>query len=262
MSNKSEPKLKVPPPKPRQPESTMAFPVHEPLPETGYFPNASPKLLAALKEELSQYTMKVNDAGVRSFETFVDRIKSVGKITLGSMKMYVAKTNSMRFLIYTCPPEELYELTQSMMSVDLKKRMILSSPKGKPLFISAVSGPDYSAFISICSTLSTNGVKETIAPDVNHSLPNTNELMRKLKRARDIETPLLVFDMETFADGLKWNIVMADENNNIYHELTAGEEEKTYRLYVNSAPVLPANFECVAKFRFNDERCLLFEEKQ
>jgi len=239
----------------------MAFPVHEPLPETGYFPNASPKLLAALKEELAQYTMKVNDAGVSSFENFVSRIKTVGKISLGSMKIYVAKTTSMRFLIYTCPPEELYELTQSMMSVDLKKRMILHSPKGKSLFVSAVSGKDYSSFIAICSALSTNGVKESLVPDVNHSLPNSTELISKLKKAKDIETPLLIFDMDTFAEGLKWNIVMSDESNFTYHELTVGEEEKTYRLYVNSIPVLPSAFECVAKFKFNDERCLLYEEK-
>lgn len=264
MSGKTDPKLAIKPPaKPpaRRQEATMAFPVNEPMQETGYFPNASPKLLEALKKELSQYTMKVNDAGVSSYENFVSRIKTAGKITLGRMNMYVAKTSSMRFLIYTCPPEELYELSPAMMGVELKKRMILSSPKGKALFVSALSKKDYSALISICSSLSTNGVKESLVPDANHSFPRMDELVRRLKKAREVETPLLVFDMGTFADGMKFNIVLEDENNLAFHELTVGDEERTYRLYVNSSPSLPANFECVATFRFNDETCRLYEEK-
>ena len=256
MRQKSDPKLRAPSGKP---ESTMAFPVHETALETGYFPNASPKLLEALKAELSQYKMKVNDAGISSYENFVGRIKAAGKISLGSMTMFVARTTSMRFLIYTCPPEELYELSPSMMGVDLKKRLILSSPKGKSLFVSALTKEDYTSLVGICSNLSVNGVKESLVPDVNHSLPSTQEFVKKLKKAREIETPLLVFDMDTFADGIKWNIVMSDEGNLAYHELTVGDEERIYRLYVNCSPAI--QMERVATFRFNGERCLLFEEK-
>ncbi len=256
----------------RESSSTLAFGVAKLGVEgpTGSFPQTAAKVLEILKEKLSRCRVMVNDSGVATemnpdgtmlvYKNLSRNMRGAGLISIGERKFMVGRTRSTWFLLYDTPPEELYEDSR-FMDMDFKKRDVLVLETGKSMFLSRVSRQEIDVMNGIAALASgkRKAKADTLAPDPE-GVVSYSELSQKLKAAHDVFSEDMLFDMNHFADGIKFVTTLQDANGNTHYYIVSGEEEHAYWLYINSNPGTPEKSLFKTTFKYNNDACVMFQE--
>jgi hypothetical protein len=266
--------------KKREPETTAAFRLPEPAVDhvTAVLPPTSPKLLDAIRAKLSSCNVTVNSSGFyidersdgsggKRYRSLPNRLEGAWAIEYDGTRFVVAKSQKSWLLIYTTPMEKLYE-DPRLMGVNLKHRDILKTPENATLYVSHVSRADLDTLSGVAASLKQKEKKRKEEPSTMIPSPSNylgrEEMKAKLKSAKYVTSSDIMFDIDEFADSIKFCIPNLNDAGNPHYILQAGEEETEYRLFVGLETAIPEGYSKYAQFRVinteTKEWCVLFRE--
>jgi hypothetical protein len=256
----------------RESSSTLAFGVGKLGVEgpTGAFPPTPARLLDIVKEKLSRCRVMVNDSGIATtmnkdgtmlvYKTLQANMRGACMLNIGDKKFIVGRTRSTWVLVYDQPPEEIYEDSR-FMDIDLKRRDVLVLENGKTMFVSRISRADIDMLNGIAAIA--NGRKaqanDTLAPSADGSVSYAC-LQSKLRSAVDVCSDDPLFEMEEFAEGIKFVTTLQDQQGNAHYYIVSGEKEHAYYLYINSGAEPPDRCLFTTTFSYKKDSCILYRE--
>jgi hypothetical protein len=254
---------------PKDSTSTLAFSVGKPAVEEGmgFLPKTSDKLLDALKDRLGKMFVLVNDSGIgceeisegsgqMRYKNLPPNLRGAWKLTINDTTFIVGRTRSTWVLVYDKSPESLYE-DERFMSLDLKLRDVLATETGKTMFLSRISRDDLNTLNAIAAQSAQKKAQkiDTLAPSDDGSF--YDEVVQKLRSSLVEHSTDLFFDMQEFADGIKFMTPIQDASGNHYY-IVSGAEENDYWLYINAEPPPPEGCLAVTRFRYRNDICTLY----
>jgi hypothetical protein len=144
------------------------------------------------------------------------------------------------------------------MSLDLKLRDVLATETGKTMFLSRISRDDLNTLNAIAAQSAQKKAQkiDTLAPSDDGSFSH-DEVVQKLRSSVVEHSTDLFFDMQEFADGIKFMTPIQDASGNHYY-IVSGAEENDYWLYINAEPPPPEGCLAVTRFRYRNDICTLY----
>ncbi|MEW6036625.1 MAG: hypothetical protein AB1529_08500 [Candidatus Micrarchaeota archaeon] len=255
---------------PRESTSTLAFSTAAPAAEEGigFLPKTSDKLLDALKDRLAKMMVLVNDSGIgceespegsgqMRYKNLPPNLRGAWKLTIKDTTFIVGRTRSTWLLVYDKAPESLYE-DERFMGLDLKLRDVLATETGKTMFLSRISREDLNMLNAIAAQSAAKKAQplDTLAPG-DDGVFSHDEVVRKLRSAVVEHSTDLFFDMNEFADGIKFMTPIQDASGNHYY-IVSGAEEQDYWLYINAEPPAPEGCLGITRIRYKNDICTLY----
>ena len=243
----------------RPEDATMSFQAYDPGVEKVGLLSPDAKL-TSLRANLSACAVRYNESGV-IFENFVKNIRGVGPIPMKGIKMFLTRTRSSLFLISDTSPESLYEITKAFMDVDFKKKCILEKENGKLLYLFHISSEEATKVRSIAAQEQPATQKpriDTLVPQEEAIIVDLEDFKKKLKACSDIISDSTGgFNINNFADKIRFVSTFKDDNDDPYYFVISGDNENTYRLYVNREPENQEGYLATTTFIYKTDVCIL-----
>jgi hypothetical protein len=227
-------------PKPRTPESTLAFKIKDPGAETLILPKTG--RLLALRERLSWYNVSESaDPAGFNFEAFCSNLDKGGLGTIKSddwaFEVVLSSSRSL-FLLCRIGPTEVGASFVNLNKSLFENFTALHSDSFPPLYLYRITSSDLTAL-------------ETIAG-------NTAENVRKRLAGSQITEVTDNFDLEAFVKQISEVSGFFDANDNFL--IAIGGEDFVYRLYVNPGQIRDKG-SLVCKFTNNGESYVLIRSE-
>jgi hypothetical protein len=232
-------------------------------------PTATSKLLEAVKAQLGKLTIQDSASdlvwgeradGSKGYTALPKRLLGAWKLDIQGTTFLVGQTRSTWVLLYDKPPEMIYEDTR-FMSIDLKRKDIVTTEKGKRMYVSRIERADLDRLNGIAAQEARKRtvVVDTLVPqEGSFSMPEVRE---KLLRCEFRQSTDPFFDLESFVKSIKFMTPMQGATGNYYY-IVAGDEEKTCALYIDRPDPIPKDsYKGVAILKYRgkqSEDCILF----
>ncbi|MFH2009134.1 MAG: hypothetical protein ABI333_21265 [bacterium] len=210
-------------------------------------PKTSGRLLTALKAQIGQLKIELEGSDIRHEEgryVVLPRtlrsawMAKVNHPYLGEMKFLIGQTRSTWVLLYDQPHEKVYE-DPRFMGVELKRRDIARTPRGKAMYVSRIERKDLDKINSIAAQDAGERTRtDTLAPiegAFSYEEVVTQLLHCSVEQCTDSD-----FDNVTFVTSIQFMTPTQSDGGNFYY-IEAGDEEDpmTCELHVGTDPQLP-----------------------
>jgi hypothetical protein len=212
-------------------------------------PETEGRLLAALRAQIEQLDIELADSGIRHEDgryvvlpktlrsAWLARVKHP---LLGEMNFLVGQTRSTWVLLYDKPHERVYE-DPRFMAMELKRRDVALTPKGKRMYVSRIERKDLDLLNAIAAQdAGTRPRSDTLAPAEGSF--SYEETMSRLRLCRVEHCTDPQFDLQTFVETVHFMTPTQSSKGNYYY-LDAGDPEDPMacELHVGRDPGLPAD---------------------
>ncbi len=212
-------------------------------------PETEGRLLKGLRSQINQLTIQQADSGIRHedgrYVVLPKTLRSawLAKVkhpVLGDMNFLVGQTRSTWVLLYDKPHERIYE-DPRFMGVELKRRDVTRTPKGKAMYVSRIERADLDTLNAIAAQdASERPRSDSLEP--TEGAFSLEETMSRLRLCRLLECTDAGFDLEGFVESVHF-ITPTQSSAGNYYYLDAGDPEDpmTCELHVGRDPELPAD---------------------
>ncbi len=211
-------------------------------------PQTSGKLLAALKIQVSQLAIEQAGSGIRhedgNYVVLPNTLRSawmakVNHAVLGPLKFLVGQTRSTWVLVYDQPHERLYE-DPRFMPVELKRRDVTRTPKGKQVYVSRIERADLDRINAIAAQdAGERPASTSLAPAEDAGAFHAEAVLARLRQATLLRCSAPGFDPVAFFGTVQFMTPTQAGSGNYYY-LEAGDPEAplTCELHVGADPEL------------------------
>ncbi len=267
--DRSRPKL---PPTPGVPsadakDDATTFAVLPRFKEAALLPKTEGKLLTALKAQISQLKIEVAGSGIRhehkKYLVLPRTLRSawlarVNHAQIGALKLLMGQTRSAWILVCDEPPEKIYE-DPRFMGLELKKRDVTMTPKGKRMYVSLIGRKELDRINAIAA-------QDAGAPTGHPSLApvegafDLKDTLERLRRCELLGCTDRSFDLTEFVSQIHF-MTPTQASASYYYYVEAGfaDDPVTCELHVGEDPALPAgSFSDKATLSFGGERSYLY----
>lgn len=241
-----------------------------PLPKFGddtLMQQSSGRLLAALKSQIEQLSVEQDGSGIRHDDgryVVLPRtlrtawLVRVNHSVLGAIQFLVGQTRSTWVLLYDQPHEKLYE-DPRFMDIELGRRDVTRTPKGKRMFVSRIEKAD----VVKINAIATQDTGPAARPDTLAPTEGAFSLEDTLARLRQCVVDFSTdanFDRDAFVSTILFITPTQGEAGDFYYlEVGDADNPAACELYVGADPGLPAStYENKATMSYGNERCFLY----
>lgn len=202
----------------------------------------------------------VNGAKV-NFENFIKNLQGCKEFSIGSAVLTCVRTRGSLFIITNTIPDTLYELSPAIMHAELKRKTILMDKTGKAHYLCRINSRDLAILQKVASTYKPMEEKKptTLEPDTSNPSVDLDQFVKQLKVCGLVEKTE-EFSTPEFARSIKFVTTYNDDNDNTYYFIVAGENDDSYRLYVNCDPNGHLEHDAMFVLSYRRDRCKLYRE--
>lgn len=217
--------------------------------QASLMPETEGKLLTALRAQIGRLSIEQADSGYRHedgrYVVLPKTLRSawmaqVQHPVLGELKFLVGQTRSTWVLLYDKPHERIYE-DPRFMSVELKRRDVARTPKGKAMYVSRIERSDLDTINAIAAQDATERPhSDTLVP--TEGAFSFEETVSRLRLCRLDACTDPQFDLSDFVDTVHF-ITPTQSSAGNYYYLDAGDPEDPMacELHVSRDPEHPAD---------------------
>ncbi len=212
-------------------------------------PQTEGKLLTALRSQIGQLTIELAESGIRHedgrYVVLPKTLRSawMAKVShplLGDMTFLVGQTRSTWVLLYDKPHERIYE-DPRFMGVELKRRDVTRTARGKAMYVSRIERTDLDKINAIAAAdAGSRPTPDSLEP--TEGAFSYEETMSRLRLCRLTTCTDESFDLSPFVETVHFMTPTQSAAGNYYY-IDAGDPEDPMacELHVGSDPHLPVD---------------------